>query len=135
MKKTLMHLLFILALWAQMPSVAWLCKVDMRGFSSEGQQFCAQACMAERAVLDAQPTGYARIAQDAVCGGFRVASMAEGEAASALKSIRPMAAYFILPTPNVACFNSGFNLEAKAFDNIPVPPSALGHPHAQAPPA
>jgi len=132
------HILLLLCLAIQAPSLDWRSARCMAGFSAQGRAFCRQACQLDRQSLLARGSHAADLRQEKTCGDF---SLRQAPEALAIKPLVISAA-----AQGQACLAlapHSFTLQVAPCSlmaalpqasGLPAPP-ALRLPYAQAPPA
>jgi hypothetical protein len=133
--RTFTHILLLLCLAIQAPSLDWRSARCMAGFSAQGRQFCRQACQLDRQALLARGANAADLRQERTCGDFSLRQAPEG---LALKPTAPALQdhAFLALSPRTTLQDAPCTLMA-AFPQAPGLPAAPGLrlPYAQAPPA
>ncbi len=131
------HILLLLALALQVPSLDWRCARPLAGFSAAGREFCRQACQQDRLALAARGAHAADLRQEASCGNFALSPEPEAPALKDAAQAAPLAgqACLALFVPRTTPQDAPFPMAAPSqAPGLPATPG-LRLPYAQAPPA
>jgi hypothetical protein len=133
--RALTHILLLLCLALQAPSLDWRSARCMAGFSAQGRAFCRQACQLDRQALASRGAHAADLRQEKTCGDFSLRQAPEALALKAAAKALPSQACLALSPFGLTLQDPAYPMAAlpQAF-SLPARPG-LRLPFAQAPPA
>jgi|GEM_PF-7092863 hypothetical protein len=131
------HILLLLCLAIQAPSLDWSPARCMAGFSAQGREFCRQACQLDRQALASRGANAADLRQEKTCGDFSLRQAPEALLLRAqAHAAAPASQACLAPSPRTILQDAPCSLMAALPQAAGLPETpGLRLPFAQAPPA